>query len=1200
MTLPPLAFAVLSSCDRPSFYSNKRTASTSSSDIAVNPPSINLEVDSEVADLPQLVGSFGGVRTIVLIDSGASGNFCSLEFARRHHLPVVTRPRRRLITLADGSQQTSRLCVASTQLRLGEHCEQLSLSVLPLGQHSFDIVLGMPWLIKHNPHIDWKQRTLSLPASYHSKLTVIQLMKHKELKREVRNRTLDVILVLRSVQVLEDIDRDVDTPDTSAAEHEKRNMETQRALSPFRDLFPADLPKTLPPDRDVDHHIDLIPGSTPPSRPVYRMSPTELDEIKRQLDDLLSKGLIRPSKSAYGAPVLLIKKKDGGWRFCIDYRALNAITLKNKYPLPRVDELFDRLQGAKYFSKLDLRTGYWQIKVYPEDIPKTAFRTRYGSFEWLVLPMGLTNAPATFMHLMNQIFREHLDKFVVVFLDDILIYSRTLAEHRAHLRQVLEVLRQHRLYCKESKCEFFRDHVEFLGHRIDRDGMHMMENKVRAIRDWPTPQTVDDVRSFLGMVGYYRKFVRNFSDIAGPLTHLLKQGVRFQWTAELDKSFRALIHAITSAPTLILPDPNLPYVVTADACGYGVGACLMQDQGKGLQPIAFLSKKLSDAELKYPNHERELLALFRALKEWRHYLYGSQFTLKTDHHNLKWLLSQPHLSARQMHWLQYFQDFGGVIPIEHIAGKLNGVADGLSRRPDHKPETIAVLHVSECRVEDLSQEIIQATKDDPVTRRIVQHPERYPKFSVRRELVFWKQHRVYIPSNAVLRAKILYECHDAPLAGHLGTAKTMRAVTCQFYWPGMQTDVVKYVRSCESCQRNKPSLQPSAGLLHNLTIPERPWEDISLDMIGPLPRSKTGHTAIWVFVCRLTKQFHAIASVVECTASDLAQIVMREVIRHHGLPKSIVSDRDPRFIAHFWDCLWKLLGTHLAKSTSYHPQSDGQTERDNRTLIEMLRAFVDAEQDDWDELLPLMEMAYNDAVQASTGFAPYYLNTGRTLNNTLRLATERIADASAPAAGELLRRWEAALLQAKQHMQAAQERQKHQADKHRRDLQFKVGDQVWLSTRTLRDKGIGAAKFFPRFRGPHRVKRVISPDAYELELDSSMRIHPVFHVSELKPWIDNMATFPERVPTFARPAPEIVEREDGAEPEWIVEKILAWRLFRNRDLQYLVKWKGFPIEESTWEPISNLTGSQELIQEFEERSRNRPAQRTIRSRVARR
>jgi hypothetical protein len=545
------------------------------------------------------------------------------------------------------------------------------------------------------------------------------------------------------------------------------------------------------------------------------------------------------------------------------------------------------------------------------------------------------------MHLMHQILRPFLDDFVIVFLDDILIYSRSLAEHQKHLRQVLDVLRANQLYCKESKCEFFKDSVEFLGHVIDRDGVHMMESKVKAIREWPTPTSVDDIRSFLGLAGYYRKFIKGFSSIAAPLTELLKKGTRFVWHDALEKAFRALITAITTAPTLILPDPTKPYVITADACGYGIGACLMQDHGKGLQPIAFLSKKLTDTELRYQNHERELLALYRTLKEWRHYLYGSQFVLKTDHRNLLWLLTQKQLSSRQMHWLQYFQDFGGVIPIEHVAGRLNGVADGLSRRPDHKPLQAAAIQVSECKVENLQEEIRMKLTEDPITKDILQHPQRNPKFTVSHGLILVRdRNRLYIPADGKLRAKILYECHDAPSSGHLGISKTVHAVTQLFFWPGMQRDIIKYVRSCEACQRNKPSHQVPTGLLQSLSIPESPWTDVSMDFIVSLPKSRAGFDAIVVFVCRLTKQFHAVPMHTEDTASDVAKLFIREVVRHHGLPRSIVSDRDSRFIANFWKCLWDCLQTKLDMSTSYHPESDGQTERANRTIEDMLRSYV--------------------------------------------------------------------------------------------------------------------------------------------------------------------------------------------------------------------------------------------------------------------
>jgi len=1103
---------------------------------------------------------------------------------------MVTRQRRRTITLADGSQQSSRLYVPDAHLQLGSHRERLDCTVMNLKNHEFDVVLGMPWLTRINPRIDWARRVMTIPGSAKaSESNQLRLMKHKELKHAIRNHLLDVVMVLQCCEPSSGANP-VDAQ--GAVESEKISTETRRLLADYADVFPADLPKRVPPERDVDHRIELVPGSTPPSRPTYRMSPRELDELKRQLDDLISKGLIRPSKSAYGAPVLLTKKKDGTWRFCVDYRALNAITIKNKYPLPRIDELFDRLQGAKYFSKIDLRSGYWQIKVWPEDVPKTAFRTRYGSFEWLVLPMGLTNAPATFMHLMNQIFQAYLDEFVIVFLDDVLIYSRTLADHRRHVRQVLDVLRQHQLYAKESKCEFFRDHVEFLGHRVDREGMHMMEDKVRAIRDWPTPTSVEDIRSFLGMVGYYRKFIKDFSNVAAPLTGLLKKGVRFTWTAELEKSFRALITATTTAPTLILPDPTRPYVITADACGYGIGACLMQDQGKGLQPIAFLSKKLSEAELRYENHERELLALYRTLKEWRHYLYGSQFTLKTDHRNLIWLLTQKHLSARQMHWLQYFQDFGGVIPIEHVAGRLNGVADGLSRRPDHRPTTVALLQITECSPEDLLAQIRQASLHDPRTKEILQHPQSHPHFAVRDGLIYWKGHRVYLPSDGSLRAKVLHECHDAPLSGHLGTAKTIHAVTRSFFWPEMQKDIVQYVRSCDSCQRNKPSHSRPAGLLQPLPVPEAPWTDLSMDLITSLPRSKAGFDAIVVFVCRLTKQIHAIATHTSCTASDLARILLREVARHHGLPRSIVSDRDPRFIAHFWKDLWSLLRTKLNMSTSYHPQSDGQTERANRTLEDMLRAYVSAQQDDWDELLPLVEMAYNDSIQASTGFSPYYLNTGRHLSTCLNQAMERVDESSTPATAALLRRWDEALIKVRENIRKAQQRQRQYADAHRRDLAFEPGAAVLLSTENLRANMVGAPKLLPRFIGPYRVKRVISPTAYELVLPSSMRIHPVFHVHLLKPYLDGRDAMPERVPTHPRPTPAV--HEEGEEPEWEVESVLDQRR-RGQQLQYLVKWKGYPLEEASWEPESHLANARQAIQEFQRRSPQRTRRRSARS-----
>jgi hypothetical protein len=397
----------------------------------------------------------------------------------------------------------------------------------------------------------------------------------------------------------------------------------------------------------------LVSGGTfTPHRAIYRMSYEEMNELKRQLADLLHKGFIRPSTSPFGAPVLFVHKKEGTLRLCVDYRALNKITIKNRYPLPRIDELMDRLVGSCYFTKIDLYSGYHQIRIKPEDIPKTAFRTRYGHYEFLVLPFGLTNAPATFMTLMNDVFRKYLDQFVIIYLDDILIYSKSKEKHITHVRKVLDVLRTHKLYAKISKCEFFQKQVEYLGHFISQEGISVDKRKVEVLQKWPTPANISELRSFLGLASYYRKFVSHFSSIASPLTQLLHKDQKYEWNEDREKSFQELKQHLTSAPVLLLPDPTKPFSVTADASDLAIGAVLSQNQGKGEQPVAYESRKLSPAEINYPIHEKELLAIVHALKLWRPYLEGTKFTVITDHASLEFIKSQSTLSRRQARWLE--------------------------------------------------------------------------------------------------------------------------------------------------------------------------------------------------------------------------------------------------------------------------------------------------------------------------------------------------------------------------------------------------------------------------------------------------------------------------------------------------------------------------------------------------------------------
>ena len=968
-----------------------------------------------------------------------------------------------------------------------------------------------------------------------------------------------------------------------------------RVLAPYADVFPDDLPPGLPPSREIDHRIELVPGATPPSRPTYRLSAAELTELKKQLAELSAAGFIRPSKSPFGAPILFVKKKDGSMRMCVDYRALNNVTIKNSYPLPRVDELFDRLQGAKLFSKIDLRSGYHQIRIADEDVPKTAFRTRYGHYEFLVLPFGLTNAPATFMHLMQQTFRQHLDKFVLVFLDDILIYSKTREEHEQHVRKVLDILRSNKLYAKESKCEFFRSEVEFLGHHIGRDGVKMMEDKVQAVREWPVPTKVQHVRQFLGTAGYYRRFIRNFSELAAPLSDLTKNDQPWQWGIQQQQAFDRIKEAMASGPVLVLPDPEKPFVVHTDASGFAVGAVLQQDQGQGLQPIAFLSKKMLPAETRYPVHEQELLAIIHALRTWRHYLDGRKFIVRTDHKSLKYLKTQPQLSGRQSRWKDILAQYN--FDIEYVEGKDNVVADGLSRRFDH-------MHSSEVWAEPAAESTAAAaapahqlsaltsllddikdayTSDPEYVSELKRKRTRSNPLQLKDEVFLYKGDRLYIPNSAELRTRILRELHDAPTGGHLGRDKTMEQVKRRFYWPGMDKTIAEYVSTCDSCQRNKPSTQAPMGPMQALPIPTRPWQQVSMDLITQLPRSRGGHDAIVVFVDKLTKMVHYAATTTSVTAPQLATLFLDRVFRLHGLPDSILSDRDPRFTAHFWQSFWKQLGTTLTMSTAYHPQTDGQTERANRTLEEMLRAYVQHHQRDWDDHLSVLEFAANNSVQASTGYTPFYLNYGQEVSQPLDHALQLLRPTNNPDADQRIRRLKEDLQRARTNIEAAQKRQAKYVDQRRRDVQLQAGDLVLLSTRHLQLKGDykRTPKFAQKYIGPFPIRRVINPNAYELDLPVTLQLlHSTFNIERLKPYRDGQQAFPSRPQPHPRPPP-VAKLADGSE-EYEVEYILAAQ-GAGRRRRYLVKWKGYGEWEATWEPKDNLSGAQRKIREFEER-----------------
>ncbi|CAI7788692.1 unnamed protein product [Closterium sp. NIES-53] len=595
-------------------------------------------------------------------------------------------------------------------------------------------------------------------------------------------------------------------------------------------------------------------------------------------------------------------------------------------------------------------------------IHKPAFRTRYRSYEYLVMPFGLTNAPATFQAEMNHILRPLLDECVVVYLDDILIYSRDMEQHIEHLRRVFEILRREKFYVKLSKSEFALKKVQFLGHMVSAQGVHVDPKKIKAVRTWKTPENVKELQQFLGFANYYNRFVPQFAKIATPLTNLLKKNTPFKWEDVHQQAMEQLKTALTSAPVLILPDPEKDYVIEADASDQAVGAVLMQDQGKGLQPIAYLSKKLHGAQLNYPIHDKEALAIITAFKTWRCYLEGRKTMVYTNHCSLKYLKTQPTLSRRQVRWIDFLEthfDYDIVYKPGH-----KNKADALSRPG----------HIAATQIEGMN----------PLLKGLFTHgytidPE--IPLAEKKKLLQWDHDvalrkgstKIWVPKYSPLRQLLLEEFHDVLYAGHFGSNKTLAGIAKVYYWPHMANDVQKFVTSCDTCQQMKSSKQKKAGLLQPLPVPEQPWQVVSLDFITGLPPTNAGHDAILVVIEKFSKMGHFIPTHTTARTEETAQLFLKHIISQHGIPTTLISDRDPKFTSKFWKELMSLMGTRLAMSSAYHPQTDGQTERLNQIVEQLLRAACKDDINKWDLHLPVLEFAYNNAKHAATGDTPFFL-----------------------------------------------------------------------------------------------------------------------------------------------------------------------------------------------------------------------------------
>jgi hypothetical protein len=978
---------------------------------------------------------------------------------------------------------------------------------------------------------------------------------------------------------------------------EGTKVEIPKEYKSFARLFDeAKGKEALPKHQPWDHEIPLVEEKFPKAQPIYSLSEKELVALREYIETNLAKGYIRPSKSPARYPILFVPKKDGKLRMCVDYRRLNEITVKNRYTLPLIQELQDRVKGARFFTKIDIREGYYKIRMKEGEEWKTAFGSRLGHYEYLVMPFGLTNAPATFQALINDILREYLDEFVVAYLDDILIYSKTRKEHIKHVRLVLKALEGAGMRINGEKSTFHASEVEFLGFIITRDGVKMDPKKVEAVVNWPQPKNVTEVQEFMGFANFYRRFIKGYSGVATPLTNLTKKDKSFSWTGDEQFAFEELKRRFTEAPILAIFDPEQPIIVETDASDYAIGACISQIGKDGkIHPIAFLSRKMSPAESNYDIHDKELLAIVAAFQDWRVYLEGSKYPIKvlTDHKNLTYFTTTKVLNRRQVRWAELLASYN--FQIHYQKGSENGRADALSRRSDHREgparEPYSILRenidgtleydhritASSLTIQDDEWEkaIKKAYTKDTMAQQLLKEPPRESRIQVIEGIILMEG-LIYVPQS--LRQGVFERYHDAKTMGHQGIDRTLERIQRMYYFPKMRGYVEENIRKCDACNRNKASRHKPYGEMQSPKAPEGAWESIALDFIVKLPPSRervtgTVFDTVLVVTDRLTKYAHFIPYKESASAEDLAYTFTKYITGNHGIPKEIISDRDKLFTSKFWKSLTDQLGIHQKLSTAYHPQTDGQTERLNQTLEQYLRFYVNYQQNNWVELLPVAQLAYNSTATSTTGISPFYANFGFNPASALEPRhLEGLAE-RATVTVDKLKNLHQELSRDVEFL--AQRSAMYYNSKRLRSPRLKEGDKVYLLRRNIKTTRPSDKLDHKKF-GPFKIKRNIKDVSFELCLPTTMKIHPVFHISLLEP-----------APAGAAegPTPEI--DPETQEEEYEVEKVLGVRTNR-RKLQWLVKWVGYGNEHNTWEPRKNLTNCRTALVTFYRKNQTKP------------
>lgn len=1012
---------------------------------------------------PYLQVSILGIKILGLLDSGASRTILGKvgwEKLKSLNLTLRSTPLAE-VTVANGDR-CSVLGYVSVPIQLKDKIKVLDILVIPSLPHC--LILGADF---------WKLMEI-IP----------------NLSQNVWKFAVDEINLNTN-------DRNI-LPRTELTQEQKEALETC-----INNVF-SDMPDKIGCTNVIRHRI--ITNSEPIKQRYYPVSPVVQNSIDEELDKLLKDDIIEPSNSPWASPIILVRKKDNTYRFCVDYRKLNQVTVKDAYPLPIISSTLDKLRDARYLSTLDIKSAFHQIPLEENSKAYTAFTVpNRGLFQFKRLPFGLSNSPATWQRCIDQILSYDLEPHVFVYLDDIVVVTQDFDKHISVLNEVFSRLKQAGLTLRKDKCVFCKPELKYLGYVIDRNGLHVDNDKVAAILNIPSPKNVTEVRRIVGMTSWYRRFIPNFSILTGPLTKLTRKGIKFHWTDECENSFRLIKEALVSAPILSCPNYNYPFVIQCDASSYGLGAVLTQSYPDGEHVIAYASRSLSRTEQNYTVTELECMAALYAVSKFRQYVEGVKFTLITDHYSLLWLSNLKDPRGRLSRWAVALQQYD--FDIIHRKGKEHLVPDCLSRSV---PAVDDIETVSNINFENISDkwyvnQCKNVTKNPRkysnwriVNSVLYKHVEsKYPDLT-EPEIDSWRK---VIPKNE--RKNLIYSAHDTPTSGHLGVFKTFNKLGNLYYWPKMRSDVARYVRNCKVCACHKPEQKAAAGFMVGRPYVSRPWELISVDLVGPLPRSNSGYTYILVVVDYFSK-FPLFFPLRKANAAPIVKAIENDVFLLFGVPTSIIVDNGVQFRSREFKTLMSSYNVKIRYTANYHAQAN-PTERVNRVLKTTLSCFIEDNQRIWDTLLPKVGCAIRSSKHEVIDNSPYFVNFGREMildgnNNkfTDNLNEQLCVDRDSTLAEQRKKGFQKLNLDIAKRLAKTSEKMTSRYNLRRRDVEYIVGQEVYKRNYVLSDASkYYNAKLAPKFTGPFIIHKRLSPWTYELK-DLSGNPKGVWNVKDLK------------------------------------------------------------------------------------------------------